>query len=109
MANKRKTKDAVKILHTRYIKGDTQSEKLLEQARQQSDIADKIYNLRKQAGISQTKLADLVGTTQSVISRLEDSDYTGHSLEMLRRIATALHCRVKIEIIPDNKKYSFAG
>ena len=109
MVSKRKTKDAVKILHTRYIKDDSESKKLLEQARQQSDIAEKIYNLRKQAGISQTELADLVGTTQSVISRLEDADYTGHSLEMLRRIAAALHCKVKIEIIPENKKYSFAG
>jgi ribosome-binding protein aMBF1 (putative translation factor) len=108
MANKRKTKDAVKILHTRYIKDDIKSKELLEKARQQSDIAEKIYQLRKQAGISQAKLAELVGTTQSVISRLEDADYTRHSLEMLRRIATVLHCKVKIEIIPD-KKYAFAG
>ena len=29
-------------------------------------------------------MADRVGTTASVISRLEDADYTGHSLAMLR-------------------------
>ena len=36
----------------------------------------------------QKKLAKLVGTTQSVIARLEDADYQGHSLNMLGRIAT---------------------
>jgi DNA-binding XRE family transcriptional regulator len=109
MAGKRKTKDAVKILHERYIKGDAESQKMLEKARQQSEIAAKIYELRKQADLSQSQLAKLVGTTQSVISRLEDADYQGHSLEMLRRIATAMHCQVRIEIIPENKKYAHAG
>jgi len=104
MARKsRKTTDAVKILHNRYIKGDPEAEKMLQQAREQSDIAAKIYELRQQAKLSQKQLAELVGTTQSVISRLEDADYTGHSLEMLRRIATALHCKVKVEIVPENK------
>ena len=38
------------------------------------------------AGLSQKELAALIGTTQSVISRLEDSDYGGRSLTMLERI-----------------------
>jgi DNA-binding transcriptional regulator YiaG len=32
-----------------------------------------IYDVRKQAGLTQRQLADLVGTTQSVIARLEDA------------------------------------
>jgi hypothetical protein len=35
-----------------------------------------------------------VGTTQSVVSRLEDDDYDGHSLTMLARIAAALGKRL---------------
>ena len=42
------------------------------------------------AGLSQKELAALIGTTQSVVSRLEDSDYGGRSLTMLERIARAL-------------------
>lgn len=37
--------------------------------------------------LSQRELAKLVGTTASVICRLEDADYDGHSLSMLIRIA----------------------
>jgi predicted transcriptional regulator len=50
-----------------------------------------IYDVREQAGLTQRQLADLVGTTQSVIARLEDADYDGHSLSMLARIASALN------------------
>jgi len=41
-----------------------------------------------------------VGTTPSVISRLDDDDYDGHSLAMLRRIAAALNKRVEIRFVP---------
>jgi hypothetical protein len=42
----------------------------------------------------------MIGTTASVISRLEDADYEGHSLAMLRRIAAALDKRVEIRFVP---------
>jgi len=58
------------------------------------EVAQKIYDLRQQAGLSQTELAKRAGTTQSVISRLEDADYEGHSLTMLNRIAAAVERRV---------------
>ncbi|PYT31567.1 MAG: hypothetical protein DMG57_04760 [Acidobacteria bacterium] len=41
-----------------------------------------------------------MGTTASVICRLEDADYEGHSLAMLRRIGGALNQRVEIRFIP---------
>ena len=40
-----------------------------------------------------------MGTTQSVISRLEDADYEGHSLAMLNRIAAAVERRVEIRFV----------
>ena len=107
MAKIKRTTDAVKILHKRYIKGKVKREKSLQTEREKANIATQIYELRQQAGLSQKRLADLVGTTQSVISRLEDADYEGYSLEMLRRIATTLHCKIKVEIVPENK-YAYA-
>ena len=50
--------------------------------------------------ITQRQLAKKVGTTASVICRLEDADYQGHSLAMLRRIAAALGKRVEIRFVP---------
>jgi len=48
-------------------------------------------------------MAKKVGTTASVICRLEDADYEGHSLAMLRRIAAALETRVEIRFVPAPK------
>src|SRR3954452_6015551 len=49
----------------------------------------RVYDLRTEAGLSQRELAARVGTTASVICRLEDADYQGHSLALLRRGAAA--------------------
>jgi ribosome-binding protein aMBF1 (putative translation factor) len=63
-------------------------------------VAEMIYDARTKASLSQLELAKLVGTTQSVISRLEDADYDGHSLTMLQRIAEALHRRLEVRMVP---------
>jgi len=76
---------------------------LIEEERANLDIARKIYDLRTKAKLSQAQLAKKVGTTQSVISRLEDADYDGHSLAMLRRIASALERRIEIRFVPTHK------
>ena len=76
---------------------------LIEEERANLDIARKIYELRIKAKLSQAELAKKVGTTQSVISRLEDADYAGHSLAMLRRIALALQKRVEIRFLTRHK------
>jgi ribosome-binding protein aMBF1 (putative translation factor) len=101
MVKKKTTKDAVKVLHRRYIKGDKKRLESLRRQRENLDIAEQIYNLRTQAGLSQKELADLVGTTQSVISRLEDADYNGHSLAMLRKIASAFNQKVQVKFVPE--------
>jgi ribosome-binding protein aMBF1 (putative translation factor) len=101
MAKKlRQTSDAVEILHRRFYEGRPRRLKKLEEARANEEIARKIHALRTAAGLTQTQLAKLIGTTASVICRLEDADYEGHSLAMLRRIAGALNQRVEIRFVP---------
>jgi ribosome-binding protein aMBF1 (putative translation factor) len=63
-------------------------------------VAKLIYEARTNAGLTQQQLADLVGTKQPDIARLEDADYRGHSLTMLNRIATALNQRLEISFVP---------
>jgi len=92
------TTDAVEIMHRRYFEGKPDMLAALEEARANDEVARKIYKLRTKAGLSQRQLAKLVGTTASVICLLEDADYAGHSLSMLRRIATAL-----LEHAPDTE------
>ena len=107
MAKRKTTKDAVKILHSRYIKAKPKRLESLKKEHEALDIAAQIYNIRKQAGLSQNQLAKLVGTTQSVISRLEDADYSGHSLQMLNRIAGVLHYKVEVRLIPEKPAHAF--
>ncbi len=48
-----------------------------------------IYELRTQAELSQRELAERMGTTQSVISRLEEGGGARDRLDTLARVATA--------------------
>ncbi|MBZ5626082.1 MAG: helix-turn-helix domain-containing protein [Acidobacteriia bacterium] len=92
--------DAVEILHRRFYESKPARLKSLEEARANEEIARNIRKLRMAAALTQTQLAKLIGTTASVICRLEDADYEGHSLAMLRRIAGALNQRVEIRFVP---------
>jgi len=76
--------DSLDVLHRRYY--GRQAKSKLDEGRANEEIARKIYKLRTAARITQTQLAKLIGTTASVICRLEDADYEGHSLAMLRRL-----------------------
>ena len=71
-----------------------------EQAGEAWDVALQITALRQQAGLSQKDLAKRLKTSQQQISRLESPGYEGHSLSTLRRVADALHARVRIVFEP---------
>jgi DNA-binding XRE family transcriptional regulator len=104
----RRTTDAIKVLHERFYAGRPERLAALEEARAEDQVARELQDLRRRAGLTQKQLAALVGTTPPVISRLEDADYQGHSMAMLRRIAVALHKRVEIRFIPVQRKLQAA-
>lgn len=98
-----RTKDGIAILHKRFYEGKPDRLAALDEARAADDVARKLVALRTSMGLSQRQLAKTVGTTTSVICRLEDADYEGHSLSMLRRIASALNQRLEIRSVPRKK------
>ena len=65
------------------------------------DVALQIAALREQAGLSQKNLARKLKTSQQQINRLESPGYEGHSLSMLRRVAKALHARLRVVLEAD--------
>jgi ribosome-binding protein aMBF1 (putative translation factor) len=69
-------------------------------------LGDKIRELREKHGLTQAKLAEMIGSQASNISRIEDADYEGHSVETLRRIAAALHTKLKIEFVAEELQTS---
>ena len=100
-----KTSDALKIID-RITSSDPELEALVEEASINAEVAQLIYSARTKAGLTQKHLAELVGTKQPVIARLEDADYEGHSLSMLQKIAHALNQRVVIELVPIEQEQS---
>jgi ribosome-binding protein aMBF1 (putative translation factor) len=70
--------------------------KAFARAAHQIDIAVLIREMRQDANLTQAQLARKIATTQSVIARLEDAEYSGHSLSMLKRVAVV--CGVALTI-----------
>ncbi len=70
---------------------------------QQIDLALLVREMREDAELTQTELARKIGTTQSVIARLEDAEYRGQSLPMLERIAAA--CGVNLKLHAEKKPH----
>ena len=92
-------RDAFDYSYDRFIGSDPERRAGYEAALARAELALMIYENRKAAGLTQSALAKRIGTTASVISRLEDADYEGHSLSLLRRIAEALGKKVEIRLV----------
>jgi DNA-binding XRE family transcriptional regulator len=90
---------ALQYAFDRYIGTDPARIESFEEELVNAELSRKIHDLRTEAGLTQKQLADRVGTTASVISRLEAADYQGHSLAMLRRVAAALGKKVEIRFV----------
>ena len=62
-------------------------------------IADQVAERRQARGLSQRELAELVGTTQSAIARLERGGRPPR-IDTLLRIADALDCDLVVDLRP---------
>jgi DNA-binding XRE family transcriptional regulator len=62
-------------------------------------VAREVIRLRLEKGLTQKELAELVGTKQSGISRLENASVKP-SLGFLQKVAEALGARIEIQLRP---------
>jgi transcriptional regulator with XRE-family HTH domain len=62
-------------------------------------VADKVAERRQEKGFSQRELAEIVGTTQSAIARLERGGRPPR-IDTLLRIADALECDLVVDLKP---------
>jgi ribosome-binding protein aMBF1 (putative translation factor) len=65
-------------------------------------IADQVTERRRELGLSQAELAELVATTQSAIARLESGGRPPR-IDTLLRIADALDCELLVDLKPRTK------
>ena len=96
----KRIKDDLDRTVEKILKEDPSFAEKLDKAGQAWDIAFQIINFREQAGFTQKELADLVGTKQSNIARIESADYTGYTLKTLEKVTRALKARLEIKIVP---------
>ena len=64
-----------------------------------AQIAEQLSDRRRALGLSQAQLAELTGTTQSAIARLESGGRPPR-IDTLLRIADALDCELSVELRP---------
>lgn len=69
-------------------------------AESSAHIAAQLIALRKRRGLNQKEVADLLGTRQPAISRIEQADYQNWSFNTLRSIADVLDARIRVYIEP---------
>ncbi len=101
MPTKRKFESAaVQELYDELIGDDVAAQEEFEGGLVNLEAAQLIYDMRSRAGLSQRALAHKVGTSASAINRLESADYEGHTIAMVRRIATALSRRLELRAVP---------
>ncbi len=82
-----------------FVSEDPKHQEMLDQETVNAEAAQIVYDLRTRAGLTQRELAKKLGTTASVIRRMEQADYED-SLSMLQRIATALNRRLELRAVP---------
>src|ERR671919_908283 len=68
-----------------------------------AQIADDVAARRVEQGLSQRELAELTGTTQSAIARLERGGRPPR-IDTLLRIAEALDCDLSVELRPRDRR-----
>jgi transcriptional regulator with XRE-family HTH domain len=100
-----RTRDFAEVIRGK-LAADPDLAAVVEDESFSADIAMKVYEARMAARLTQKQLAIRVGTHQSVISRLEDADYDGHSLSLLKKIASALGKKLRVEFYAPPRQVS---
>jgi ribosome-binding protein aMBF1 (putative translation factor) len=78
-------------------KGFTEAYEALELEYQ---LASQLLKARSKAGLTQELVAERMGTTKSVISRIEAVGKHTPSLTTLRRYARAVGCDLRVTLVP---------
>lgn len=81
---------------------DSNFKKEYDDLEHEYDIINAMIKARKEKGLTQKQLSELTGISQADISRIENGT-RNPSLEMIKRLATGMGMRLKLEFIPVSK------
>ncbi len=83
-----------------YLKGQLKHKtfrKAFDEEAVYADLAIQVARIREQKGLSQKQLAELLRTSQQMVSRLEDPKNKSYSLKTLIKLAHALGKELRIK------------
>jgi DNA-binding XRE family transcriptional regulator len=103
MNNRRLSSDAVEWAYDRYIKGHPEREASLGEASRQSDLAQRIYDIRERFRMSREDLAEFSGLTVETIEDMEESDYDGDWDQAVKRLDAGFRKWFANVILPASK------
>lgn len=93
----KRTRNFADVIRRRLV-SDARLRKAVEREKVHADLAMELFEARSQSGLTQQDLARLCNTQQSVIARMEDAEYQGHSISKLIEIASVMDYEVKIDL-----------
>ena len=102
-------RNSLKSFKTQALKrGDVRRE--YDALAEEFELLDDILKARAAAGLTQAEVAARIGTTQSVVARLE-SDIGKHSpsIATLKRYASALGYRLQLRLVKDSARSTRAS
>ena len=67
-------------------------------------VVGEMIEARQAAGLTQTEIASRMGTSQSVVARLENARHMP-TFEMIARYAAAIGCRLDIHLVPSSGEH----
>jgi transcriptional regulator with XRE-family HTH domain len=94
---------AVAWAYNEFIKGDPKRVAHFKVVRAQSALARSVYDIRKKLNMTREALAERSGLTPEIIEDLEESDYDGDWVDVIRKIEQAFAAWVKEVLAPTYK------
>ncbi|MEW6351080.1 MAG: helix-turn-helix transcriptional regulator [Thermodesulfobacteriota bacterium] len=88
MTESRLSSDAVEWAYKTFIEGKPDREASFREARRQSNLAQRIYDIREKFHMSREDLAEFSGLTAETIEDIEETDYDGNWDEAIEKINT---------------------
>lgn len=79
---------------------DPEFKEAYQKVKQEYLLAKRIAEIRKSKGITQKQLAEMMGTSQQVISKLERGNSDNFNLVTLRKAAIAMNVELIIDLRP---------
>ena len=96
----RATKNLAEVIRQKLASDPALAQKV-EEERFNLDVSAEVFRVRNELKLTQKELAGLMHTHQSVIARMEDADYYGHTLKLLQRVAEATGNRLEVRFVHD--------